>query len=418
MPAERPTPGGERRGAFGRAYRAAALMAFNAALLFAAANLAALVLLRTSWLAEPEPGPLRWDAATLAALYPGEDPARVRALLRETWSVGYRYEPFTQFRERTVRGRYVTVDPAGFRGGGGVAVWPPPAAARTVFVFGGSTTFGYGLPDAETIPAALERRLAAEPACTGRFAVYNFGRANYFSSQERALFERLLVDGNRPDAAIFIDGLNEFGYPDGEPKFSARLGELMAESEGRLRRRALGSLPLARLLKSWLERAARSRPPERPGDPDDEARRIVSRWLRNREIVAAAAAAHGVAALFVWQPVPVVGYDLAAHPLWDGAGDLLPDQPRIVAGYAAMDALRRAGDPRLTAPGFLWLADVQRGRRERLYVDRVHYSAAMASEIAGLIRPWVVERLCGGAPPAAGPAPAAPQGDAVRTTSR
>ena len=386
----------------GRAYRAAALMTLNAILLFAAANLAAVALLRTRWLAEPEPGPLGYGAETLTALYPGRSAAEVRALLRETWDLHYRYEPFTQFREGAARGRYVTIDPAGFRLGGRPAPWPPPDAARSVFVFGGSTTFGYGLADAETIPAALADQLDREPACRDRVLVYNFGRSNYFSSQERALFERLLVDGHRPDAAIFIDGLNEFGYPEGEPKFSARLRYLMTESDVQLGRRALSSLPVARMAKAWLERVAGSRPAERAGHPDDEADRIVSRWLRNREIVGAVAAARGVAGLFVWQPVPVFGYDLSAHPLWDGEGDLLEDQARIAAGYAALDDLRRSGDPRLSEPDFLWLADVQRARHERLYVDRVHYSAEMSREIAGLIRPWVVERLCTGSPAGGG----------------
>jgi lysophospholipase L1-like esterase len=383
-------------------------MTLNAVLLFAAANLAALALLRTHRLADPEPGPLRYGAETLAALYPGRPPAEVRALLRETWDLQYRYEPFTQFREGAARGRYVNVTPAGFRAGGRPAPWPPSGDARSVFVFGGSTTFGYGLADGETIPAALADQLDADPACRGRVVVYNFGRSNYFSSQERALFERLLIAGHRPDAAVFVDGLNEFGYPEDEPKFSARLRYLMAESDAQLGRRALTSLPLARLAKAWLERAARARPAAR-GSPGEEAGRIVSRWLRNREIVGAVAAARGVASLFVWQPVPVFGYDLSAHPLWDGEGDMLEDQARIVAGYAAIDGLRRGGDPRLSAPEFLWLADIQRGRHERLYVDRVHYTAEMSREIAGLIRPWVAERLCAGVPAGGAPPEDAPE---------
>jgi hypothetical protein len=39
---------------------------------------------------------------------------------------------------------------------------------------------------------------------------------------------------------------------------------------------------------------------------------------------------------------------------------------------------------------FLWCADIQAGRRERLYVDRAHYTAAFskatAACIAGLVR--------------------------------
>jgi hypothetical protein len=50
------------------------------------------------------------------------------------------------------------------------------------FVFGGSTTFGYGESDNLTIPSNLQYYLR-EAFQTDQSAVYNFGRAFYFSSQ-------------------------------------------------------------------------------------------------------------------------------------------------------------------------------------------------------------------------------------------
>ena len=35
---------------------------------------------------------------------------------------------------------------------------------------------------------------------------------------------------------------------------------------------------------------------------------------------------------------------------------------------------------------FFWLADIQEARRENLYVDRIHYSAAFSGDIAGEIQ--------------------------------
>jgi hypothetical protein len=75
-----------------------------------------------------------------------------------------------------------------------------------VFVFGGSTTFGAMLPDNQTIPAALEARLRSAP-CMLPAHVYNFARPGYISTQERALLERLLLEGAAPQVAIFVDAL-------------------------------------------------------------------------------------------------------------------------------------------------------------------------------------------------------------------
>ena len=103
----------------------------------------------------------------------------------------FEYEPFTGYRERPFRGKFCNNVPAGFRLSKDQAPWPPRADAINVFVFGGSTTYGYGLPDDETIASYLGERAAAGRS-SARLAVYNFGRASYFSSQELILFQQLL----------------------------------------------------------------------------------------------------------------------------------------------------------------------------------------------------------------------------------
>src|SRR6185369_12207002 len=114
----------------------------------------------------------------------------------------------------------VTVDPAGFRAGRDQRPWPPDPARFNVFVFGGSTTFGYGVADGDTIASQLQPLLARH----GRdVAVYNFGRGYYYSTQERILYEQLLAGGFVPALAVFIDGLNDFCYDHDDSAVSARL---------------------------------------------------------------------------------------------------------------------------------------------------------------------------------------------------
>ncbi len=71
-----------------------------------------------------------------------------------------------------------------------------------VFVFGGSTTFGHGVPDDDTVVAYLNR--------SDRDNVYlNFGIQAYDSIREIDKLLYLLRKGLRPKQVIFIDGLNE-----------------------------------------------------------------------------------------------------------------------------------------------------------------------------------------------------------------
>jgi hypothetical protein len=50
--------------------------------------------------------------------------------------------------------------------------------------------------------------------------VYNFGQSKYGSTQERLLFEKLLLEGQKPDMAIFVDGLNDFQFTWGDEEFN------------------------------------------------------------------------------------------------------------------------------------------------------------------------------------------------------
>ncbi len=118
------------------------------------------------------------------------------------------YEWPTQFKEAPFHGRYVNVDPSGFRASTPQGPWPPDPANFNIFLFGGSTTFGYGLSDDETLSSAIQHllsRTSARPV----FA-YNFGRGSYFSTQELMLYYRLLASGSVPQVVVFVDGLNDF----------------------------------------------------------------------------------------------------------------------------------------------------------------------------------------------------------------
>jgi hypothetical protein len=324
-------------------------------------------------------GPLGMYGNTVFKAYPGWQEEDVRTLLNESWGRGYdwfEYEPFTGFREKPFHGKFMNNEPAGFRVSKNQAPWPPRADAINVFVFGGSTTYGYGLPDDQTIPSYLTDCIAASYA-PSPVAVYNFGRGSYFSSQELILFQQLLKAGLVPKVAVFIDGLNEFDHPNGEPRFSETLRRFMA-----------GEAPPSNQLENvpmiaaahWLSERWKSQQAAKPKDYADPAmlQAVIERWLANKRMIELAAAGFGVRTIFVWQPVPVYHYDLSYH-YYLHSDKNFGVYSRSKYGYALMD--ERRGQGQLGAD-FLWLGDMPQDKHENLYVDAVHYNATFSQEIA------------------------------------
>jgi len=397
-----------------RAYRALALMVLNTAVVFALVDLALRPFFPPPESAPSGPADIRAAVArfrqdpTASAFggkfqgfFPDLAPVDIAELMAETlatYSRPLRYEPWTQFREHPYTGRFITVDAAGFRHGADQGPWPPDTRDFVVFVFGGSTTFGYGLPGVATVPSALQGLLGR--VGDRRVRVYNFGRGFYFSTQERVLFERLLHEGHRPDLAVFIDGLNDFYSASGEPEFTERLARLMARPTPPppTLLEALGATAIGRAATSLRARLAQHQqspdlpsagvssgitPPAarttraRPTPPgsDHVIDDVIRRVQRNKQLTEAAARAFDVATAFVWQPVPT--YKHAAIERHD-----FGPHARSGPGYAAMADLVATG---ALGDNFLWCADIQQGLTEELYLDQVHYTPHMARLFATCI---------------------------------
>lgn len=72
----------------------------------------------------------------------------------------------------------------------------------SAWVFGGSTTFGYGVSDNQTIPYYLSH-------LDSGLAYINFGAPAYHQNLEIEKLILLLKKGYRPKRVIFVDGLND-----------------------------------------------------------------------------------------------------------------------------------------------------------------------------------------------------------------
>ncbi|MCB2264444.1 MAG: hypothetical protein LGR52_16130, partial [Candidatus Thiosymbion ectosymbiont of Robbea hypermnestra] len=120
----------------------------------------------------------------------------------------YGWRPYVYWRHPPYQGRYIQVDHKGLR-----ATWNPPTREPAtdpppvrIFAFGGSTMWGWGARDGHTIASSLSRLLHARGY---RAQVTNYGQFGYVSTQEAIALLRCIHRGERPDIALFYDGINE-----------------------------------------------------------------------------------------------------------------------------------------------------------------------------------------------------------------
>jgi hypothetical protein len=261
--------------------------------------------------------------------------------------------PFVDFRMAPSSAGALTISGQGVRSNGGPPA-DPAAPGPKVFVFGGSTTLGVGVGNAETIAAALERALAAAGRADVR--VINFGTVGYFSTPERIAFEQGLIAGLKPDVAVFIDGLGDFDACVGSDRPVETSGA--RQSFGGLRDLVEGST-LVRLVRGLGGEGGRICRDEADLDA------VIRRLDTNRRIIAAAAERMGVKVLFVQQPMP--GFP---------------------ANAARLRLAQARAQGRLWEHGLLWLADpTPEGGAE----PSVDYSPQLNQAIGGRIAQAIVE---------------------------
>ncbi len=339
----------------------------------------------------------RLDASTAASqpalsdqdirkLYDTDAPQTYRAVLSEEAQLGEAvYSPLVEYRLPPRAGKHFTISPEGWRGNGRVQNIDGPGAK--VFVFGGSTTFGSGVPDGETIPAFLEDTLKA----AGKdVQVFNMGVVSWFSTQERIALERLLTAGNRPNVVVFIDGLSDFQ--------SCQVPDRSAWSD-RIERAtgAMQRLPLTTELANRSDMVALGHrllggaPAEAPDRAvacsDADLDRVIRRLDTNRRIIAATADTLGFKAVFVQQPVPTYHYDNAKRAV-PVKTELLAHHMNSAKGYPRMAEMRAAGQ--LMDHNTLWLAELEPGEGNA-YVDTVHYSPRFNRTLAEAIGRHVID---------------------------
>lgn len=242
-----------------------------------------------------------------------------------------------------------------------------------VWVFGGSTVYGTGVPDWATLPSYLSRNLNGDDrTCV---VVTNFGDESYISTQELILLIEQLKRGGNPDIVIFYDGFNDahIGMAALDPR-SAHYGleTIEARAEGSFR----GRLDFIRLLYTVrITDAARQLFRRRGHSLNAEewrtkAAAVVDNYEANQNIARALSQAYHFRFYGFWQPMlfygrkPLVSFEQQITQL-DASRKARFDARPVVATY--QEAERRA-----PTASFVYLANIFDSISEPIYVDEAH----------------------------------------------
>jgi hypothetical protein len=269
------------------------------------------------------------------------------------------FEPWVEFAFMDIRSKYVNVtdhrrlsipdrsDSAA-------------AAPFCIYFIGGSTTYGYNVTDAETIPSAFVRAYRGRYPGGRPIRVFNLGMPFYYSYQELILLSDRLFRDERPDMIVMLDGLNDC--------FEATASFIRAPVlTPRMRDRITpGDVDNAanQLVDYYTFPAGMSL--------DSGCTLIVNRYLSNIRHAHDLAGLYHIPLYCFWQPMPYYHYpNRASDPICaqgeqERFGKICP----------------RVRDSTATIPYLHFLGDMLQQEKGYPFVDQLHYSPYFNRAIA------------------------------------
>ena len=318
----------------------------------------------------------KYPTVNFQKIYQGMEISEIQELLNESWHRELnKNQDFIHFTERPFTGKYFNIDTNAIRYNPDKPVIPLDTNYFNLFIYGGSTTFGYGVADNQTIPYYLQENFNQTQ---DRVRVYNLGQAYYFSIQERILFENHLLNGIKPDMVVFIDGLNDFHSLQETPK------KFKTPDNKQTNTNILINIPLVKFFLNLNTAGSESQDAvhetithtQTPSASDEEKRtdKLVQKYVANKKIVEQICLGEKIQCLFVAQPIPFYKYNSNYHEFYS-------PQPHSSAKLA-YSILDQNYYQKKRLENFLWLGNMQDTLNKNLYVDLVHYSPEMNRMIA------------------------------------
>ena len=237
-----------------------------------------------------------------------------------------RYDPYRGIWPEPREGALLNIDSLGRR----VTVQQQSSAGATpyrIYLFGGSTMFGYTARDAWTIPSRLAALIA--DAGVGGVEVVNFAQSSFNVTQNVATLSLELRNGRIPDAVVFLDGNNEVAPAFQSGRAGGVLNEAMLAERLRARPSSLFDVLARRLtfvtrLRQVFER---DDAPDVEHDPAAYCPAVASTYAGAISLVERLGSSYGFETLFLWQPMlattrkPLTGFErsVLSSPQWKSA---------------------------------------------------------------------------------------------------
>jgi len=234
---------------------------------------------------------------------------REHARFLESWFETY---PYGLWRQRPFTGEFTNNNERGERRTHNSDC---SGDAPTIYVYGGSTVWGQGSPDWQTIPSELAKRFADD----GRVVcVVNRG-SDAWSSNESLIdliLELKQPDRRRLDYVVFLDSCNDVTTPfvlgrGIEPPYTP----LTKQWLDALASMHLGSFDYLAGTNTWtlatrlVQRLKGRDSFPAPPEPDRLGRAVVDRYLQNIKMVGALSVGFGFKYDYFWLPMPATESD-------------------------------------------------------------------------------------------------------------
>ena len=307
----------------------------------------------------------------------------LRVIEEQTYPL--KYTPFIEFREEPRLGKFVAVSEIGNRCNQNDLnkCSGPLGGKEEIWIFGGSTSFGYGVKNDETIAAYLEKFYQ------GKKNIINFGNGYFYSTQERIFFQNLLTYLDPPYAAIFIDGANDFGrwgsvdetiYSNtirnslekkDKDKFGKKFIHWLKERITRLNVYRL-------ILQNFSNKNKEITKPVESAASEEKVKQLIQRFKQNHKINVAVGSSYEIIILTVLQPVPIYEYSYALSKFPKDYVNINEKKPSNIK--LAYKLLSDEENSIKKSKFFLDLKDFKID--DAMYVDTFHYSPKFNNAIA------------------------------------
>lgn len=330
------------------------------------------------------------------------------------------YQPYTIWSRKPYQGSLINIDAEGNR----VTLHNSSRDdALEVWLLGGSTAWGTGAPDDQTIASHLASLLNGTWGIDAR--VRNLGESAYVSTQE-AVYLLLQLQKDVPDVVIFYDGVNDAGasalwpeIPGTHHNIQVFRDALGGESPTVNKKRDA----LAVLVRSTgLYRVARkalslvgvesSRAPgvattgavggDQPKPTELQlGEQVINIWLQNYRIVSALGQGYRFVPIFIYQPALTVG----EKPLHPSEADILAAEmtdstsSRVIeVARSARVVLQRHLQTTNDTRDIHDLTDAFRDVPDPIYIDWMHVTGKGNLVVAEAILRILQDTLCNNIP--------------------